>query len=265
MSAHLTPPSHERGIAEFLVRDVRPELLRLRQGALRSARFFFVRDEPRRDIRLRLRGAGAREVLGRLAGHLAPQRGRVPYAMEYRRYGGTAGLELAFQLFEASSWSVLDALNEMREGVGSAALGRGLALQFAGALTRAVFSAAEAGARPFWTAIRDGWLKVLSPSQRESLLTRLCALPVPAAAPTLTAPWLDSYQEACVAYGQALMQACERGVLTCPRRGTPVETGSLGSVAIPLWARHVHMTNNRLGLSRWDELTVAHLMTEVRA
>lgn len=188
----------------------------------------------------------------------------VPYAQELERYGGHSWMEEAERLFHVSTSLAVEQLplvaleNRRRLGVAlvatltllrtlaqHASSLRDLATQYSEGYLRIVQQEQDGQ-----DALREAFMRSAS-AQRERLMAMVPQLCEALDAGDLPSAGLNSYASASRRYVAMLIRAAQEGTLSSPPRQSP------GESAVSIVFSQVHMTNNRLGLSLWEEAFVA--------
>jgi thiopeptide-type bacteriocin biosynthesis protein len=250
----------------FLINQVLPLLQKVLAAKQVSEFFFILYDDTHGPhIRLRLKCSNAAEAPLRtvIKATFSPIR-FVRYTPEIRRYGGQQGIAVAERLFVASSQTTLDC---MRHAVGwnySQAVGWALQLHVAMAVgfgidkqeTSAFFEhVAQIYHKDRLAVIKQ--LEAHLHSQRDRLVPHLRKLWNRCEADQLKQIWLSQWLQEVKAARHQLQALSRENRLNIPYSPSH-ELNQLWY----LYESYVHLTNNRLGLAKEDELFVAYILQE---
>ncbi len=240
-------------------------------------RFFFLRyTAGGAHVRFRLHGPAAAltgEVRPRLeeaAEALAGGASWVPYEPEMLRYGGRQAVAVAEEVFDASSRLVLELLADLPPGDRDARLGRALLAMLVGCH---VFAGSRAEAARISRQYGEAYLRQQMPdaASREGLrgaFERGFERQAPALAGMVERVWglLDDSADlppAVAAYRACLAAARDR-LAELHRRGRLVHRGGpyrrWRDGVTSIFPSHLHMTNNRLGVTMGEECYLASLV-----
>lgn len=245
-------------------------------------RFFFLRyTAGGAHVRFRLHGLPAtlaREVRPRLAAAAETLPGGaawIPYEPEVLRYGGRQAVAIAERVFDASSRLVLDLLADLPPGDRDARLGRALLAMLIGLH---VFAGSRSEAARISRQYGEAYLRQQMPdaASRERLrgaFERGLERQASALAGMVERVWglLDDGAElppAVAAYRTCLAEARDR-LVELHHQGRLVHRGGhyrrWRDGVTSIFPSHLHMTNNRLGVTMGEECYLASLVTGVVA
>ena len=254
------------GSDSCLINDVRPFIMQLKkQGSIRQ--FFFVRyvDSHGLHIRLRLLPAQttSEQYIKRAIRKQFSDVRFVKYAPETERYGGPAGVPIAERLFNASSDAVLQHMSDSQSWHYGRALNSTIQLHVG--MAQAFGLSSTETARLFDHIAQSGNANESSLKQFEQIFTSQRSRLVPATNSLWRAyesnavfkeAWFANWRQATLEIGQDIERAYKAHALVLPEQ--PYHDS-------PLWflyESYIHMTNNRLGLSRKDEHLIAFILKE---
>jgi thiopeptide-type bacteriocin biosynthesis protein len=225
--------------------------------------YFFIRYSDSRDLHIRLRFKGEKDILETrvqpLLKQTFPNSRFSRYQQELNRYGGIYGIVLAEKIFEASSNVILSFLKE-NEPTYEQSLGFALQLNICMSYalgmdkveTIAFFDhLASNGEKSLYTKNFE--------KQKDAILPFLSQLwssleeKIP-----FDKPWFNNWIQTITDIGKEIKRAYTNNKLypLDPKKGHPQN---------PLWylyESYIHMNNNRLGIYNMDEPYIAYILKE---
>jgi thiopeptide-type bacteriocin biosynthesis protein len=248
----------------LLTNKVWPLIKRLAEEGLLK-HFFFMRYGDTRGPHIRLRivpvDSSARSKIRRRLKKAFPEGVFVPYVPETERYGGPVGILIAERLFEASSVATLQLLEDTPEWNYRRALASALQMHI-GMLQAFDVSQVEAAALQAHIArsryITEDSIKQFEQgfnAQRDKVAAPLANLWAACEQNTVfTDPWFRGWRKAMQTLKHDLHAAYKAGQLVLP------ESPHHDSPLWFLYESYIHMTNNRLRVTRQDESFAAHML-----
>lgn len=248
-------------LTEVLVRDVAPFVREVRRSGL-AERFFFIRYwENGAHLRLRFHGNPAildAVVLPEIARRFERHRvAYVPYEPETDRYGGADAIRIAEDCFDLSSRVALEILGQTdADGARGAAMLLHTALAHVFGMTRAEASlffegVARSRLRPGEHRFFDGLTPPAAPLAVWNAMENGDELDVP-----WLAPWISGLRDV----EQRLRHVAVRSAFPLGEEFLQFVPARFAERWI-LLSSHVHMTNNRLGVTALDEPHIALLLS----
>lgn len=248
----------------ILVNAVGPLLERLKTAG-QVKQFFFIRYNDERGLHIRLRilpsEAADRPAIEAQVEAAFDVVTFVAYEPEIERYGGPSGIDIAEQLFEASSRAVLELIagssnwNYSRAMASALQMHVGMLHAFGVSRAELISLFAHIAEEGIKTADRRQAFAQGFDLQRQAIVRPLIQLwQACGQGANLRDDWFRKWYAAMKAVGKRVAATYQAGQLELPDR--PVHDD-------PRWylyESYIHMTNNRLGLSRTDESFGAYLL-----